>query len=863
MSDAHDHDRKKRSLLSLGRAEPEGRGRSRNATEGTWSTNDEIDAATRHRLARSRREAHPSPLISALAERPNSSPRDRTPERAPVVEQSSPAPKSRWSLRNLLPDSDRSQNPREHEQPAWVQPERDTSHPYARQQHADEDPRASTRASETADPDLYWRPLIDPMRVVVGIANSKKIILATTIAGALLAAAVAVSTPKKFEGVAELLIDPRDLKIVDRDITQSGLPSDATMAIVENQVRVLTSGTVLNKVVDKLNLTADPEFNGQGSGVIGSPVAILRSLLARDAGSAGDNRRSLAVSNLAESLEVERGGKTFVVVITAKTQNAEKSALIANTLTDVFLQTYGQIQADTAGRATDELTSRLSGMRSELEAAERAVEEYKTQNDIIDAGGKLISDDEMVKLNEQLGTARARSIELNAKAQSARDLDVNAVVNGILPEQISSNVMTELRSQYSSLSQEADRLAVRLGPRHPQLLAIQAQLGGAREQIQNELRRIVASNQVELKRAVQLEQDLAARLAQVKVRQSGVSEDLVALRQLEREAAAKRAVYESFLLRARETSEQRDLNTANMAVISKAYPPLEPVGPSRSTLTLAGALLGMLAGIGIGGMRGAFYSLRDNSNPGTPRDPRPTDGGRGPSGPSGRRRDMDHETRKPEPEPAPRRPARVPEARANWNALVQPAGSGEDDAVNDRIAPNPARHIVAATRRDRASKSEAPIPVRVAEAPRPAAVAVAPIHPAPVQHAPAAVQLQPAAQVHLQAVPPQQPVVYAPQMQPAYMPAPMQPQPMAYAYPPQPMPMFYPGQPMPMPQAYMPPMPHYGVWPAPHFAPQPSGQPVQEPAATRSDIEEVRESLRAFREAVLDRPELRPRRRFL
>ena len=32
---------------------------------------------------------------------------------------------------------------------------------------------------------------------------------------------------------------------------------------------MLTSGTVLNKVVDKLNLVNDPEFNGQGAGGLG------------------------------------------------------------------------------------------------------------------------------------------------------------------------------------------------------------------------------------------------------------------------------------------------------------------------------------------------------------------------------------------------------------------------------------------------------------------------------------------------------------------------------------------------------------------------------------------------------------------
>ncbi len=453
------------------------------------------------------------------------------------------------------------------------------------------------------------------MQVVRGIARSKLLIVAMTILGATLGVAIALSTPKKYEATAELIVDPRDLKLTDRDLTQSVVASDATLAIVENQVRVLTSGTVLNKVVDKLNLVSDPEFNGQASDGLGV-MTLIRSILSRNDGpGVGEGRRrALAVANLAESLSVERGGKTFVISVSATTQNGEKSALIANTMTDVFLQTFGQIQSDTAGRATNELTGRLDELRKGVEAAERKVEDFRAAHDLVDAQGHLISDDEMLKLNQQLAIARARTLELNARAASARLIDVNSVLSGTLPEEINSNTMSELRSQYAALKQEADRAAIRFGPRHPELQALNAQLAGSRERIAGELRRIASSLQVDLRRAVQLEQDLASRLAQLKVRSGDVNSDLVTLRELEREAAAKRSVYEQYLLRAKETGEQKDINTANINVISRAFAPLEPNGPSRAVTVLAGLLAGLASGVGLGAMRGAYASLRDTAN---------------------------------------------------------------------------------------------------------------------------------------------------------------------------------------------------------------------------------------------------------
>ena len=533
----------------------------------------------------------PAPVRNVSAEAPlRPKPQPAVPPEPPVVPSTPPvAPtEAGWSLRDLWPR--RAEPPAPAPEP--VEPE-----------------AGSDIAAADAD-DGAWRPLVDPVAVARGVARARLLILLLTLLGAAIGIGVALSIPKKYQAYSELLIDPRDLKMVDRDLTQSGLPSDATLAIVENQVRVLTSRSVLNKVVDELNLTSDPEFNGQAASLDLNPVSLLRAILTRPGPREAETRRELALRNLARSLSVERGGKTFVVVIAATTTNPEKSALVANTVTDVFLNTYGEIQSGTAGRAADELTGRLDELRAGVEAAERKVEAYRAEHDLVDAQGRLISQDELVKLNDQLSVARARTIELNARAASARDLDVDQVIGGTLPEQVNSSLMTELRSQYATLQQETDRMAIRLGPRHPTRQAAEAQLAGARAQIRAELSRIVSSIQVELKRAVQLEQDLAARLAQIKVRQGGVSEDLVTLRELEREAAAKRAVYESFLLRARETGEQRDLNTANMSVISRAFPPLESVGPSRSTIAMAGAALGFCAGVVLGAAGGAWEGMR-------------------------------------------------------------------------------------------------------------------------------------------------------------------------------------------------------------------------------------------------------------
>lgn len=679
MADSGNRDdgRRKGSLLAL--AQDDAAPKRQGASLLSMSTDehpevDAQDAATRHRMARIRREAEIAARHSEAQRAVEAADTHTVRTDAPtqsVDDPIEPAPSSLiggWRERLLGPS-----------QPVVAPAVVGAAEPPV---------PAIEPFDERNDPDdMRWKPLIDPMKVIGGIGRSKLLIASTTLLGALAGVAIALSMPKMYQAWSEMIVDPRNLKLTDRELIEGGLSSEATLAIVENQVRVLTSGTVLTKVVDKLNLAEDPEFNGTAGGSGIDVRSLVRSLVSSgDAGSSAvDNRHTLATTHLAEALTVERGGKTFVISVGAKTESAEKSALIANTMTEVFMQTYGELQSGSAGRATDELNARLDELRKSVEAAERKVETFKAENDLIDPQGRLITDDEIQRVNDQLTAARSRTLELNARAASTRNLGIDSVLSGALPEAINSPAITELRAQYAALTQEADRAAVKLGPRHPERLAVEAQLSGARERISTELRRVAASIQVELKRAVQLEQELAARLAQLKVRQGEVADELVTLRELDRDVTAKRAVYEQYLLRARETGEQKDINSANVSVISVASPPLESTGPSRAMISLAGMLAGFAIGIGLGGLRGALESLRETANR------------RARTRPAPRRAEQDNESRRPSDPaeaPAPRldaEPASPSKAQAA-EPFAAAAAAPAAPSLSAQVPP-PAQHV--------------------------------------------------------------------------------------------------------------------------------------------------------------------------
>ncbi|PYE90342.1 uncharacterized protein involved in exopolysaccharide biosynthesis [Phyllobacterium leguminum] len=458
--------------------------------------------------------------------------------------------------------------------------------------------------------DDEWKPLVDPRVVLDAIRRSRNLIIATTLLGVLLAAAYALSLPKMYASTADLLIDPRSLQTIGRDLTPDQLPSDASLAVIESQARLIDSASVLTPVIEQAGLLKDPEFNGtlKSAGVAGF-IASIRNVLSVGGEQDATTLETKVLNNLRKSLTISRDPKSFLVSVTVKTREAEKSAHLANMISDVFQKQLGAADAQLAKQATGELSARLAGLKAGVENAENAVQKFKAANDLVDVQGRLIDDDTIANLNNQLSAARAETIRLKARAQSLQGTTADSLFTTGLPEGLNSSVITALRSQYAAATQQADGLATKLGPRHPQLIQAQSQAAGLRRQIEAELARIRNSIQIDLQRSTQQEQDLSARLAQMKVKYAGNNADMVKLRELEREASAQRSVYEAFLLRARETGEQQGIGTANVRVISAARPALDPLGPSRRTLVLAGLVLGLLAGLGLAILRGIYASL--------------------------------------------------------------------------------------------------------------------------------------------------------------------------------------------------------------------------------------------------------------
>lgn len=421
-------------------------------------------------------------------------------------------------------------------------------------------------------------PLIDLRSAIRAIWGKKRLVLALAVIGAVLGAGAIPLVPQKFSAETSLYFDPRSAGNAD-STQQAPVAPELILTMIDSQTQILSSGRVLGRVVEALKLDQDPQFNG---------------------GATGDTAKYVATALLAKAVQIAREASTYVVTLKVTTRNPQKSATIANQLVSSFMEEENKAAASSYKTSNTALDSRLDDLRLQVLSAERAVETYRADNDMVAVEGNLISDKRLTALNDMLVVAQQKTIEAKARADAAGNLRFEDVVSNNPANSAASTALSSLRQQYAALAATVGSLQSQLGARHPRLLAAKSSLDSLAAEIRNELQRQMTSGRSDYEQAQRAEQDIAKELAVQKASQVNTSSKLVGLNELQRKATAARDLYESLLKRSGQSSDAQDLSRSNIRVISEAEPPLTADGPSRKVMMVAGLIAGAIFGAGIG-----------------------------------------------------------------------------------------------------------------------------------------------------------------------------------------------------------------------------------------------------------------------
>jgi uncharacterized protein involved in exopolysaccharide biosynthesis/Mrp family chromosome partitioning ATPase len=436
---------------------------------------------------------------------------------------------------------------------------------------------------------------------LVGVLWRRRLMIAgAALIGACVFVAVGKSLTPRYTASAQLYVDPRELQLVDRELTPRSQDTSGLTMVVESQARLITSNQVLLHVIKETNLEKDPEFGGgtASRGVFGT----LLGLVGLELKPTAEQRKAGEVATLdalGRHITIRKTERSFIVDVEVWSIEPEKAAVLANAVANAYLTESRKSQSSAARRATTDLSGRLKELSERLRNAENALATYKAQNNFVGTQDTLISDQQLSASNQRLAAARALTLDAQAKydqIEASRRASTDA---GAIPEALQSPTIANLRAQYADARKRQAELMSELGPRHPALRQVEQQVNDLKRNINEELDRFVQSARNDVTRAREYEASLGKALETQKRMSVQMSQASVQLRQLEREVEASRDVYQSFLKRSRETEEQESLNTSAARITGEAtVPQRRTFPPAMSLLAMVGFMFGGLAAAG-------------------------------------------------------------------------------------------------------------------------------------------------------------------------------------------------------------------------------------------------------------------------
>ena len=343
---------------------------------------------------------------------------------------------------------------------------------------------------------------------------------------------------------------------------------------INTEIDVMTSRKILGRLVDRLNLVADPEFNAElREPSPYSPGALIAGLTGGDEPAPTEAEiREKVVDSVGEAISVTNKRESLTFTIRVETEGPRKSVRIANTLTELYIDNQLQEKFDANERASEFLSTRTAELKQELDTAESELNRFRDQ-------AELVSRERLATQSAQLKDLRDRVSSLEADVGAARDR---------------VDRLEALRSagDYTALAEAADNPALSRA-----LEAREAGTGSAAD-VARAGARVVASAETQLSRQEAQLSALRESAGEQGADLDRQSEELVRLRQLEREAESTRLLYESFLSRLKETNIQRGLAQAEVRTLSEAVP--RPASSPKVPLILAlSGVLGVMGGAGL------------------------------------------------------------------------------------------------------------------------------------------------------------------------------------------------------------------------------------------------------------------------
>lgn len=410
---------------------------------------------------------------------------------------------------------------------------------------------------------------------------------------------------------AKIVLESTQDNVVDIESVVSGIPAEH--ATILSEMEIIRSGALVRRVVDKLGLVNDPEFNGslveptRFQTLLNLETYVPRATLVALGLRQAEVRLSQveqAERTLARVVEAVQGRLnvgvirgSLVIVLKFESHNPNKAALIANTIANIYIVDQLEAKYEATQRATAWLSERIEELRQRVIGSENQVVAFREEVAGQIGQGSKLTEQQVSEVSTQLINAQAETAAVTARLQQVLQIQNNNGDLDALTDVFNAPMVQRLREQESTITRKISELESRYGEKHPKMVDARGELFEVRAAIKREVQKVLQGlrNEVQIARA--REASLRRSLRGLESQGVGQGRAEVRLRELQREAEANKLLYENFLNRFKETSEQEDLQRADARVISRAEPPLRASYPKKTLTVLLAAIAALFTGI--------------------------------------------------------------------------------------------------------------------------------------------------------------------------------------------------------------------------------------------------------------------------
>ena len=373
----------------------------------------------------------------------------------------------------------------------------------------------------------------------------------------------------------------------------------------QTEIDILRSRQVAGRVIDTLNLVEDAEFNPaqKEKGLISHMFSWIKQLfVGEDAPLTAEEKavqRSISVNNLLHRFSVGNHPRSKTVDIEFRSVDPQKAALIANTLANEYMLYQMDIKYNMRQKANEWLNTRLEKLRQKVKDSEIEVQKFREEHELYEANGITLTEQQVSEFNSQLIFARAARAEEEARLKIVQKMLKSKEGVEAASEVLDSVVIQKLRLEQAEILRRHSEISKRYGPKHPRMINLQAEMVNIEESINKEISKVVSNLKNKVQVAKSREKALKKSLSSTQGNIGSASEAAAQLSSLMREMEANQKLFEAFLTRFKEVSQQQDVEQADARVIAMAEAPLSAKYPRSKFILLIALVLGIMIGTAI------------------------------------------------------------------------------------------------------------------------------------------------------------------------------------------------------------------------------------------------------------------------